>query len=84
MGKKGERRIVRLNSGIIETQKSPYPISDTWEGIYKQRFDFLNYKNNTTVRADMSATEIRYWIEVLEKGLHELRRRMIDDTGEGQ
>ena len=74
-----KRRNLKLRSGWIDTAKARYPIERSWDGTYRQRFVIHNSENQTDAVADLSAVEMTYWIETLQKGLNEMRTRMERD-----
>jgi hypothetical protein len=76
-----KRKIIRMRSGHIEQAKAPYPIEQSWDGTYRQRFTFHNSENQSDIQCDLSPVEMKYWIGVLGEGLRAARRRMLRDCG---
>lgn len=70
----------RFKACMVEVCKSPYPISDTWEGIYKWRLDFVqwfNGKRRRVLRMDASVAELKYMRERIDLALEEMKAEML-------
>jgi len=77
--------IRKLKAVFVETCKSPFPVSSTWEGVYKQRLDFnqpYNGKRKRIIRMDVSMAELNYLEERIKAAKQELKARFLEDCGE--